>query len=60
MKKFDEFALKPIIITFKTPNGEMWDESYTMRLYDLFIKDPTVYEIRNKLTDEILYRRKDD
>ena len=59
MKRIDEFALKPIVITFKPPNGEIWEETYTMRLFDLFIMDPTVYEIHNKLTDELLYKRKE-
>ena len=57
MYKSDKF--KSIIVTFKTPNGNQWDETYTTRLFDVFIKDPTVYVIIDKETDEIIYRRKE-
>lgn len=50
---------KSIIVTFKTPNGNQWDETYTTRLFDVFVKDPTVYIIIDKETDEIIYRRKE-
>ena len=53
----DHTVFDPIVITFRTPNGEMWNETYSMRLYDLFIKDPTVYEIHNKKTDELIYKK---
>ena len=57
MYNSDKF--KSIIVTFKTPNGNQWDETYTTRLFDVFIKDPTVYVIIDKETDEIIYRRKE-
>lgn len=50
---------KPIIVTFRTPNGNQWDETYSMRTFDLFKKDPTVFVIVDKETDEIIYRRKE-
>lgn len=50
---------RPIVITFRTPNGNQWDETYSMRIFDIFKKDPTVLIIIDKETDEIIYRREE-
>ena len=50
---------KPIIVTFKTPNGNQWDENHSSGMLDIFKKDPTVFVIVDKETDEIIYRRKE-
>ena len=50
---------KPIIITFKTANGNQWDENHSSGMLDIFKKDPTVYVIVDRETDEIIYRRKE-
>ena len=57
MKHFEK--LPEIIITFRTPNGNQWDEIYSIRLLDIFKKDPTVYEIRNKADDELIYKKEE-
>ncbi|MBO5712016.1 MAG: hypothetical protein J6R47_04185 [Acholeplasmatales bacterium] len=51
---------KPIIITFRTPNGNQWDETHSIQTFDLFKKDPAVFVIVDKETDEIIYRREVD
>ena len=48
---------KPIIITFRTPNGSEWNEMYTSRLIDIFTKDPTVIEIKEEETDKLIYKK---
>lgn len=46
-----------VVITFKTPNGNMWEEVHSNHMIDIFKKDPTVYEIRNRSTDELIYNK---
>jgi hypothetical protein len=48
---------RSVAITFRTPNGNTWDETHSMRMVDIFKKDPTVLEIIDKSTDEVIYRR---
>ena len=48
---------KPIIVTFRTPNGNIWEETHDMKMLNLFKKDITVLEIRDKQTDNILYTK---
>lgn len=47
-----------IVVTFKKKNGQTWTENYSTRLLDFFIKDPDVYEVRYRDTDEVIYTRK--
>ena len=53
------FRSYPMIITFRTPNGNTWSETHSSTLLSIFKKDTTVMEIRNKTTDEIIFKRKD-
>ena len=46
-----------VIITFKKKNGEMWEETYSSLILDIFKNDPDVYEIRYRDSDELIYRR---
>ena len=46
-----------VIITFRTPNGNMWEESHSSTMIDIFKKDPTVYEIRNRDNDNLIYKK---
>ena len=55
MYKPDKF--KPIIIKFRTPNGNQWEEQYSTRMLDIFKKDKHVIEIRDRETDNIIYSK---
>lgn len=55
MKKFDFGKL--ITVVFKTSNGNIWEECHYETMRDMWEKDPQVYEIRTRDTDEIIYRR---
>lgn len=46
-----------IIVTFRTPNGNIWDETHSIRMLDILKKDPTVYEIRDTEEYEIIYTK---
>ena len=46
-----------VIVTFKKKNGEVWNETYSYRLIDMFKRNPEVYEIRYTDTDKLIYRR---
>ena len=50
---------KPIIVRFRTANGNEWEESYTTRLVDIFKKDKNVIKIIDADTDEIMYKREE-
>ena len=47
----------PVVITFKTLNGNIWEETHYGNMVDMFINDPTVYEIRNQSNDQIIYKK---
>ena len=55
MKKFD-FG-NTIIVTFKTPNGNTWDECHYASMTEMFMKAPDVQEIREKDTDKLIYSK---
>ena len=44
-------------ITFRTPNGNTWEEIHSSKMLEIFKKDPTVYEIRNRDNDNLIYRK---
>ena len=55
MKKF-EFG-NTIIVTFKTPNGNTWDECHYASMTEIFMKALDVQEIREKDTDKLIYSK---
>ena len=46
-----------ITITFKTPNGNIWEEIHSGLMVDIFKKNPTVDEIRDKESDKLIYKK---
>ena len=56
---FKHIKARPLIVVFRTPNGNEWEESYSGIILDILKKDPTVYKIIDKETYEIIYSRRE-
>ena len=58
MKRLD--GSKKIVVTFQTVGKTTWEEIWSTNLIDIFKKDCTVIEIRDKETDNIIYSREEN
>ena len=55
--EFDKKKFQTIIVTYRKKNGAEWEETYSTRILDILKQDPTVFEIRYKDSDKLIYRR---
>lgn len=58
MKRID--GSKKIVVIFQTTGKTTWEETWSTNLIDIFKKDPTVVEIRDRETDNIIYSKEEN